>query len=436
MAYQTARCDNQAPVELVIPVTYISQLLTELWTVTAQMAPYLLFGFAVAGLLSVLLPPRFVERHLGGRGLWPVTKAALLGVPLPLCSCGVIPVSASLRRHGASRGATTAFLISTPQTGVDSIAVTLSLMGPLVAIYRPLAALVTGVIGGGIVDAVEHARGDDQGNATAATNGQGAAEAGHPALRALQYGFVTLPQDIAKSLLLGILISGVIGLLIPEDFFAHSLVGGFLGFFVMMLIGIPMYVCATASVPIAAAFIAAGISPGAALVFLITGPATNAATITTIWKVMGRRTALIYLGTIAIGALLSGLLLDKLITVTNTAQQVHHHHEALAWWHVASALLLVAVIINALWPRQQSAACASTSATQGANMGDVATILVKGMNCNHCVKSVHDALASQPGVESVQVDLAGGKAQVLGHGFALPALLSAVESLGYTAALQ
>ena len=125
-----------------------------IWVTLCEMAPYLLFGFLVAGLLSVLISPEIVERHLGGRGMWPVIKASLLGVPLPLCSCGVIPVAASLRRHGASRGATTAFLLSTPQTGVDSIVVTYSLMGGLFALVRPLAAFITGLAGGWLVDAL------------------------------------------------------------------------------------------------------------------------------------------------------------------------------------------------------------------------------------------------------------------------------------------
>ena len=125
------------------------------WAVFGAMAPYLLLGFVVAGLLSVVISPEFVERHLGGRGIWPVIKASAFGVPLPLCSCGVIPVAASLRRHGASKGATTAFLISTPQTGVDSIMVTFSLLGPVYAVFRPVVALISGVFGGAVVTASE-----------------------------------------------------------------------------------------------------------------------------------------------------------------------------------------------------------------------------------------------------------------------------------------
>src|SRR4030042_6228541 len=131
---------------------FIVSILTDFWGTATDMSPYLLFGFLVAGILSMLVSQQLVERHLGGRGIWPVLKASLLGVPLPLCSCGVIPVSMSLNKHGAGKGSTIAFLISTPQTGVDSILVTYSLLGPVFAIFRPLAALVTGLIGGGLVN--------------------------------------------------------------------------------------------------------------------------------------------------------------------------------------------------------------------------------------------------------------------------------------------
>ncbi len=131
------------------------EILLKTWETLVEMSPFLLFGFLVAGILYVFIRPELVERHLGGRGILQVVKASLLGVPLPLCSCGVIPVSASLRRHGAGRGATTSFLISTPQTGVDSIMVTLSLLGPVFAIFRPLFAFVSGIFGGAVVNAFD-----------------------------------------------------------------------------------------------------------------------------------------------------------------------------------------------------------------------------------------------------------------------------------------
>lgn len=273
------------------------------------MSPYLLFGFFVAGMLSVVVSQKLVERHLGGRGLWPLLKASALGVPLPLCSCGVIPVSMSLHKHGASKGSTIAFLLSTPQTGVDSILVTLSLLGPLFAIFRPVAALITGLVGGGLVDVfdaysprrdAEPAKCTDE-----CCNGKQ-----KRIVRGLKYGFVTLPRDIGKAMLLGLLVAAVISAVVPDGYFAEKLGTGILAMVVMMLLGIPVYVCATASVPVAVALMAKGLTPGAAIVFLMTGPATNAASFITIWKVLGKRTAVTYLATVAGCALASGLLLD------------------------------------------------------------------------------------------------------------------------------
>ena len=286
----------------------------KLWAVTGDMAPFLLFGFLMAGVLYVLVPAGAVERHLGGRGMLPVVKAAIFGIPLPLCSCGVIPVGASLRRHGASRGATTAFIIATPQTGVDSILVTYSLLGGVLAVFRPLAALVSGTIGGWLVGLGGGAEKTEE--AAVPTSGccRGPDEiAGGRIARALHYGFVSLPREIARPLVAGLVVAAAISAIVPDDYFKDLLGRGFGQMVVMLILGIPVYVCATASVPVAAALIAKGISPGAALVFLMTGPATNAATLITIWRLMGRRTGVIYLGTVALTALASGLVLDHLI---------------------------------------------------------------------------------------------------------------------------
>jgi len=281
----------------------------DLWRLLCDMSPYLLFGFFAAGVLSVVVSPSLVQQHLGGHGFWPVMKAALFGVPLPLCSCSVIPVTASLRRHGASRGAATAFLISTPQTGVDSILVTLALLGPVFAIFRPVAALVNGLFGGGVVDILEpHGEADDQPaeecqEACCADDGRG------KLAKIFSYGFIDLPRDIGAALLVGILAAGVITAVVPDDYFL-GIGTGVLAILAMMLLGIPVYVCATASIPVAAALMMKGVSPGAALAFLMTGPATNAAGIATVWKIMGRRTALVYLATVALTAFASGVILD------------------------------------------------------------------------------------------------------------------------------
>jgi uncharacterized protein len=338
-------------------MNFLFLIAKETWLTVEAMAPYLLGGFAVAGLLSAFVSQKTVEKHLGGRGFWPVFKASMVGVPLPLCSCGVIPVAASLRKHGSSRGATTSFLISTPQTGVDSILVTYSLLGPVFAIFRPLVAFVTGILGGMLTDTI--AGGAEHGD-SAAPACEDSCCCGHKRqpwyAKAFRFGFVTLPRDIAGSMLIGMVVAGVISALIPDDFFAARLGAGVLGIFVMMLLGIPIYVCATASVPIAAALIAKGISPGAALAFLITGPATNATTIVTLWKMLGPRSVFVYLATIAVAAFASGLLLNSVFSMPNIPPPCTHHAMGGSWLSLFWALLLIGVLISGLFKPRKTAA--------------------------------------------------------------------------------
>jgi len=337
-------------------IDFAKSMLVEFWATVAEMSPYLLFGFFVAGLLSVLISQSLVERHLGGRGVWPLIKASVFGVPLPLCSCGVIPVSMSLRKHGASKGATISFLLSTPQTGMDSIFVTLSLLGPVFAVFRPLAAFVTGIVGGGLVDAFEP-KPQHPKEVSAKCTDECCTTTGPPRRieRAFRYGFITLPHDIGKAMLVGIVIAAVVSALVPDDYFADKLGHPILVMVVMMFLGIPVYVCATASVPVAAVLILKGLTPGAALVFLMTGPATNAASFVTIWKVLGRRTAITYLATVALCAFAGGILLDYI------AAGLEFQVVSKPAWMLPSlikqisAVLLLAVLAYAILTRAKSA---------------------------------------------------------------------------------
>jgi len=290
-----------------------------------EMSPYVLFGFLVAGLLSALISQQKVEQHLGGHGIWQVVKASLFGVPLPLCSCSVIPVTMSLYKHKASKAAAVSFLLSTPQTGVDSIFVTYSLLGPVFAIFRPVAAFITGVIGGALVNWFDKTSAAPQNVEDACTDECCHMKKENKIMRALKYGLVVLPRDIAAPLIIGLVIAAFISALVPDDFFAEKLPSGFISIFVMMLIGIPVYVCATASVPIAAAMMMKGLDPGAAFAFLVTGPATNAAGIITIWKILGRKTALIYLLTVAGCALAGGFALNFFSTGMPEMDMTHQH---------------------------------------------------------------------------------------------------------------
>ncbi|HPC94395.1 MAG TPA: permease [Sedimentisphaerales bacterium] len=321
----------------------LRQIAVDFWAVFAEMSPYLLFGFFVAGLLSMLVSRKMVERHLGGPGVLPLFKAAIFGVPLPLCSCGVIPVSMSLHKQGASKGATISFLLSTPQTGVDSILVTYSLLGPVFAIFRPLVALVTGVVGGVLVNLF--GKPDSAAPAVDPPSDRSADPTWtRRFIDGMEYAFVTLPRDIGKPLLLGLAIAAIISALTPDDFFAEKLGHGLPAMLVMMAVGIPIYVCASASVPVAAALILKGLSPGAALVFLMTGPATNAAGLTTIWNAMGRRTALLYLATVAGCALAAGLLLDALVSRMQIETVSHVHQMIPPTVENLAALVLLALL--------------------------------------------------------------------------------------------
>lgn len=324
-----------------------TNILLGLWNTLREMAPSLMFGFLMAGVISVFLSPAVVERHLGGSGFKPIVKASLFGVPLPLCSCSVIPVATSLRRHGASRGATTSFLLSTPQTGVDSIVVTYSLLGPVFAVFRPLAAFIVGLIGGTAVRFWGNGNGKNTGTEADCGCSGDNKTGGSVLARIFRHGFITLPRDIGKSLLVGLLIAGSIGTLLPPGFFSEYIGTGFPAMLVMMLLGLPVYVCATASVPIAAVMIAKGVTPGAALVFLMSGPATNAATIGAVWKIMGRRETLIYLATVAITALASGLLLDFLFEITALPSIDAPHRMTPSWLKTGSAIALIAITLYA-----------------------------------------------------------------------------------------
>ena len=287
---------------------------------------YLLIGFFVAGLLHVYLPSDLIARHLGRNDLRSVGLAALFGAPIPLCSCGVLPAAASLKRQGAGRAPLVSFLISTPETGADSVALTYGLMGPVMAVVRPVVAVVTAVIAGIASIGVKEDAGappsaditcdDDCAEASpedSCDEPGGTAPAGaRRFLHSLEYGFNSVLDDIALSLLAGMLLTGILAGLLPDDFFDEvlGLGSGIMPMLAMIVVGLPLYLCASASTPIAAALMAKGLSPGAALVFLLVGPATNLATMTVVGQLLGRRHLGVYLGAIVLVSLAAGLLVD------------------------------------------------------------------------------------------------------------------------------
>ena len=336
------------------------------WSTVLDAAPWLLFGFALADGVYVLLPVAKVTRHLGGAGWSGVLKAALVGVPLPLCSCSVIPVASAMRKRGMGRGAFMSFLISTPESGVDSIAISYALLGPLLAVVRPVAALVSAVIAGLLVgcDAVHEelrerktvdagttavscccASEDTDDTAPVPSSG-----AGQKVVQSLWYGFVDMVADLAPWLLLGFLLAGLLTAALPDRFLDEHLGGGISTMLLMLVVGLPMYICATASTPIAAALIVKGLSPGAALVLLLVGPATNIATMLIVVRELGKRGLVIYLLSIAVVAVGFGLATDWVaegLSIRNAARAGSHDHTASGGAVLAGSVLAL-LIANGL----------------------------------------------------------------------------------------
>lgn len=298
------------------------------WQTLLQASAYILLGLLLAGVLHVVLDARAIHRRLGGRGMRSVTGAALLGIPLPLCSCAVVPAAIELHRKGASRAASLSFLITTPESGADSLLVTWGLLGPVMTIARPVASFLTGLVAGVAALATpSQARAgapDPAALAAAAPACEDdcALEHAHVArrppamVRMVRYAFVELLDDIAFWLVIGFLVAGVVLALVPDDLAQHQLGSGIVPMLLMLAVGVPMYMCASASTPVAAALVAKGLSPGAALVFLLAGPATNAASLVLLLRHFGRGFVGIYLASIAVVSLACGLALDALLLAT------------------------------------------------------------------------------------------------------------------------
>jgi len=296
----------------------VLNLLKSCWYLLSEMAPYLLLGFFTAGLMHAFIPSEAVWRHLSGNSVKEVMKASLLGVPLPLCSCGVIPVVEHLRREGAGRGAVLAFLISAPTTGVDSILATWSLLGLPITVLRVAASFVAALVAGvlsvlvGGDESVERECGRACCCAVFEPVEEKISFAGK-LKEALIYGFFTLLHDTKRWILVGIFLGGLIDVFMPEDFIYFFVRHGF-AYPAVLLMAVPMYVCATGSIPVASALIAKGFPPGAAVVFLIAGPATNTVTLSFVRTRLGTKVFFIYLFTVVVVSLIFGFITDALFS--------------------------------------------------------------------------------------------------------------------------
>lgn len=326
-------------------MTFFEGLFRSSLSMFLSAAPFMVFGLVVAGLLKVLLRPETVSRTLGRGRVASVFKAALVGVPMPLCSCGVLPVAQSLGRQGATPGAVASFLIATPESGVDSIAVSYALLDPLLALARPVAAFVSAVAAGLTINFTQ----DRSEAATVPASGNETRR--ESLVSGVRYAFGELWADMAGAFFVGVLLSGAVAAFVPDDFLGRFLGGGPLSMAVMFLVGVPLYVCATSSTPLAAALILKGVSPGAALVFLLAGPATNMASLSVLLRTYGRRFVAVYLGAIAAVAFAFGLAVDAMYALwgrTATATLGAASEVLPLWVSLPAALLLVATALPAL----------------------------------------------------------------------------------------
>ena len=420
-----------------------------------EMSPYILLGFLLAGVLQVFVRPETMSHHLAGRGWRPVVKAALLGIPLPLCSCGVLPTAISLRRRGASRGATTAFLIATPQTGVDSIAATYALLGLPMAIIRPIAALVGSFAGGMVVDAADGKEGGENANAgplraSSVAESELKLSFWRKAMEAVRYGLVDMVASVGKWLVIGLIVAAVITVAVPDELFLSLSAHPFLAMLVMVAVAVPMYICATGSIPIAMSLMLKGLTPGVAFVLLMAGPAANFASILLLNREMGRKATAIYVGSVIVTALIFGMAIDYLLPAqwfalpkavtagAAAAEGCHHGGMSLPLFPTLCSALLVGLLIYGFIRTRrgghkhcspEGCACEINS-NKDTEMDTTKTYKVNGMACAHCKATVEKAVGALPGVNSAMVDLSHGTVTVEGD-VADSAVADAVRDAGF-----
>ncbi|MAV97060.1 MAG: hypothetical protein CMG06_07995 [Candidatus Marinimicrobia bacterium] len=411
---------------------YCFIFIQEIWSLCLDMSPYLLLGMLVSGLIFVFIDSSIIYRQIGDKDFISILKSTLFGIPLPLCSCGVIPVAATLRDSGASKGSTVSFLVSTPQTGVDSIFLTYGMLGPVFALFRPLAAFFSGVFSGVIInklDKDEHHHLPDQ--ELKETEDQSLIER----LRSgFNYGFISLPADIVVPLFQGLIVAAAISIFLPPDIIAnHFAANKYLQFFMMLAISIPLYVCATASIPIAVALMAKGISPGAAFVFLMAGPATNASSIAVIKNILGKQTLYYYVMLIGVTAIAFGVLLDFfLMFIPPTIPNIHHHDHG-GTLRILLNTIFILVLVNAYLSRfrKDNEVLVEDTEESGESL-EYLEMIVEGMTCGHCKESVESVVNSFNSVEEASVDLMSGKVVLSGRGIELNMIKEKIISRGFS----
>lgn len=454
------------------------KFLLQFVTLFSEMAPFLLLGFLLAGIIHVWIPNHLYIPKIAKSNFSSVLWSALFGVPLPICSCGVIPTSIALHREGASKGASVSFLISTPATGVDSILATYSLLGGPFALLRPIAAFVTALLGGVFTNlmtrgekaappAEEHHHHDHDHEAHHGECCEGHCgcheehhhheedgekeSVGHKILETLEYGFVDMVGNVSKWLCIGLLLGALIAAFVPDDFFLFLHEYPLLCMLVVLVLAMPMYTCATGSIPLALALVAKGITPGAALVLLMAGPATSIASMLVVGKAFGKRTLFAYLASIALGALAFGFIIDTFLMDTFLSSMLPHGstechgHGALGIFDYACAILLGIMIIYARFSHHGGhcgcgeCSCGGCCCDEGHchdeehchHEEDEETVYaVFGMNCSHCKNCVEKAAMELEGVVSAEADVSKKSLSITGN-VDEAALKKAIEDAGF-----
>ena len=408
--------------------------MNEILELINRMSPYILLGFFLAGVMHAFVPNGLYQKYLGTKSFRSVLNAAILGVPIPLCSCGVIPTAMSLRKEGASKGAAVSFLIAMPQTGIDSIIATYSLMGLPFALLRPIAALFTALFGGQMVNLTDN---DKNETAPSKTKAYSSVKSSFKdkVIETFRYAYVEMIQDIGRWLIVGLVVAGLITVFVPESFFALFAGNSLLSMLLVLVFAIPMYLCATGSIPIAVALMMKGLSPGTALVLLMAGPAVNAASILVVGKVLGKKTLLIYILSITLGAILFGLGIDYLLPPEWFSAPIARMAECSecgpSVFNIICTITLILLLVNAMILRYRH----KKNCTEDACIEMEKIYKIEGLRCNRCKENAEKAIASIEGVESVSIDLASGEAVVKGT-FDEASMKKAVESLGFKVTIR
>lgn len=416
-------------------LNWIVKYIEEFVDLSLEMAPWLLLGFIFAGILHVYMPKGSIRKYMGGKNLKSVIYASLLGIPLPLCSCGVIPTGIAFNKEGASKGATVSFLISTPQTGVDSILATFSLLGLPFAILRPIVAFFSGILGGAITNSVTKNDKENQPNVASSQKSEEIIQNGKFKTM-LKYAFHDFLMDIAKWLVLGLAVAALIAVILPDDFFTSYLHNEFLSMLIVLAASIPIYVCATGSIPIAAVLMMKGLSPGAALVFLMAGPATNAATMAVIGKAINKKTLFAYLGSIVGSALFFGWITNQFLPrewFTFAIDHMGHEHKLLPFWLKAvSAIALAGFIVNGYLRKYFFKSKINKRIPNMSDQVSSIKISVTGMTCNHCKKSAENSISSVYGVKKVIADPDNAEVYIEGENINLDDVQKHIEDVGFS----